>query len=125
MNYLSKEDEIKIIKEAIELISVPERWTQNSNARDKNNISVSPYNNAAVCWCAGGAIYQSVNVDNINNKQYFFNKLLIAENIIGNINKFSIKNYREYLSRINDTLGREIVIEVLENYIEHVKLQLE
>ena len=46
----------EIIKKAVEIISVPEKWTQNTNARDTDGNRVFADSKSAVCWCALGAI---------------------------------------------------------------------
>lgn len=43
------------LRAARELISVPERWTQDVPARGKSGKEVSPISKHAVCWCMVGA----------------------------------------------------------------------
>ncbi len=43
---------------ARELISAPERWTQNAYARDRTGRPVLATGNRAVCWCGDGALYR-------------------------------------------------------------------
>lgn len=50
---------LEVLKEARELISVPERWTQDSSARDSYGEPVGPHSKYAVCWCSTGAIDKS------------------------------------------------------------------
>lgn len=47
---------LKTLKAARELISVPERWTQNIFARDKDGGRIDPQSDEAVCFCSFGAI---------------------------------------------------------------------
>ena len=48
---------VEILIKARELISAPERWTQEEFARDDNGHPLTwGYNPMAVCWCALGAI---------------------------------------------------------------------
>jgi len=47
---------VEILKDARELISVPERWTQGANARTKKGMPIGSAEHNAVCWCALGAI---------------------------------------------------------------------
>lgn len=39
-----------------ELISTPEKWTKNYDARDKNGEIVRFCDDSAVCWCLSGAL---------------------------------------------------------------------
>ena len=47
---------LEILKQARELISVPERWTQRASARSKNGDIVESNDVSAICWCSFGAI---------------------------------------------------------------------
>ena len=47
---------LEILKVARALIEKPENWTQGTNARGKSGNPVICTGNAAVCWCAHGAI---------------------------------------------------------------------
>ena len=47
---------VEIFEEARELISVPERGTQHSVARDNESNSVRFDSPRAVCWCIAGAL---------------------------------------------------------------------
>ena len=52
---------LEILREARELISVPERWTTGASARTLDGCELySGAHEAAVCWCAIGAIRHSV-----------------------------------------------------------------
>ena len=44
------------LKAARAIISNPDRWTKNAEARDEHRYSVSPEDPSAVQWCAIGAI---------------------------------------------------------------------
>lgn len=46
----------EILTKAKELISVPERWTQSTYARDQYGCHINATNPAATCWCSLGAI---------------------------------------------------------------------
>lgn len=48
--------ELEILKAARELISVPERFTTGTSARDKLGNEVHPKSEDASCWCAIGAV---------------------------------------------------------------------
>ncbi|WP_454813801.1 DUF6197 family protein [Labrys neptuniae] len=47
---------LEILKQARELISVPERWTRGESARDYNGDYVAENSPSAVCWCALGSM---------------------------------------------------------------------
>lgn len=44
------------LREARELISLPEHWTQGHSARDETGSFCSPRSSRARCWCAMGAL---------------------------------------------------------------------
>ena len=46
-------DKPKTVKE---LLSSPDKWTQNAFARDAYAVSLNACNPDAVCWCLSGAI---------------------------------------------------------------------
>lgn len=46
----------EVLRAARELISVPERWTQDATARSVKRRPVLPRSQKAVCWCSVGAI---------------------------------------------------------------------
>ena len=48
--------EMKILKEAREIITPEDRWTKGVLARDKQGDAISPDSIEAVCFCAMGAI---------------------------------------------------------------------
>lgn len=39
-----------------DIISSPDRWTKNHNARDANNLAANYYDDNATCWCLNGAL---------------------------------------------------------------------
>lgn len=47
---------VEILKAARELIAKPERWTRGCGARDASGEDVEARSDAAICWCAIGAI---------------------------------------------------------------------
>ena len=53
---------LEILKRARELISVPERWTQGSFARDAKGLDIdNSRSKRAVCWCSWGALEHVTN----------------------------------------------------------------
>ncbi len=46
---------LEILKAARELISAPERWTQETSARTPDGRRCGALNANAVCWCSTGA----------------------------------------------------------------------
>lgn len=49
---------LQILQAARELISVPERWTRGTHARDASGMPVPPYSPSACCWCLSGALWR-------------------------------------------------------------------
>ena len=52
---------IEILKKARDLLSDPERWTQNVGARTAQGIPVSADSKEAVCFCASMAVVKVSN----------------------------------------------------------------
>lgn len=50
---------VEILKEARELISVPERWTKMAYARDAVGNAVNWNDPTAYCWCSLGALHRA------------------------------------------------------------------
>lgn len=55
------------LKEIRELVSIPERWTQGSNARNKEGSAIPPTHGRAVCWCVNGASSHILNLNESKN----------------------------------------------------------
>lgn len=49
-----------ILTRARELIADPEHWTKHTLARNPDGKPISPFNPAATCWCAEGALVRAV-----------------------------------------------------------------
>ncbi len=100
-------DKKSVIQQAIELISNPNNWTIAAYARDfKGDVIPYPKSETAVCWCAAGAIekYSDTFGTYINIHRELFD--------------FCQHKYGQDIKQINDTLGREKVIEVLKEYLK-------
>lgn len=98
---------VDVLRQARELITDSERWTQNEFARDFRGTAVSPRSELAVCWCAMGAVSRVG--DNkfwlrVETKRY----LEIA----------SQELFETFPERVNDTLGHEAVLRMYDRAIE-------
>ncbi len=91
----------EIIEQAINLISDPNKWTKAAYARNSRG---EPVKYLAVCWCAMGAVEKCCS------------DLEIYFDIYSELSSFCVKNYNQSIEAINDTLGREEVIDVLKEY---------
>ena len=49
----------EILRDAWELISDPDHWTQNAMARKANGVRTGVDNDDATAWCAMGALYRA------------------------------------------------------------------
>ena len=49
---------LQVFESAYEYVS--DDWTQRHLARDEDGISCSPVSDAAVCWCAEGALHAGI-----------------------------------------------------------------
>ncbi len=58
MNAEHKQDVLKLLTEARELITDPARWTQNVMARNAAGDKVHHCSTDATCWCGLGAMYR-------------------------------------------------------------------
>lgn len=47
---------LQILKEALELLVDPDRWTKYTRARASDGTPVRPEDPTAVCWCVEGAV---------------------------------------------------------------------
>ena len=52
-------DAKRIIKEALKVLSSPDKWTQDFNAMNHLTATVKPTSPDAVCWCLEGAFYKA------------------------------------------------------------------
>lgn len=94
------------IQKMIDLFQDPERWTGYFLAKNKYGSEVPPTDPEACCFCAVGAF-----------------KHFQAEHLINNFDRFIKGLYKEAKDKaavvwVNDYLGREILLQVLEKYKE-------
>jgi hypothetical protein len=99
-----KKEKIKIVEQAIELISDPDKWTTEWFARKSNNSRVDPEDSKACKWCAAGAIMKFA-------KCHYEMDMILSE--IYDKKKMS-------LDYINDIIGREAAIYVMKEYIKYL-----
>lgn len=83
---------LEILKAARELISVPERWTQASYARNKAHTPVDWLDSSACSWCAMGAIAKASFLEK--------DQVLAQQNAID-----QLKNFQFHLAEFNDAAG--------------------
>ena len=60
---------LDVLKEASDLLSDPERWTQRTYAEDADGFDVAPQHPAACRWCAIGALRRKFGTDNLLDDQ--------------------------------------------------------
>lgn len=58
-----------------ELLTDEKKWTQNSNAKDKNNYKINPLNDNAVSWCLIGAVIKCYDKKPIDIRAKIIQKL--------------------------------------------------
>ncbi len=96
----------KIIQQAIDLISDESKWITNTFARDAEGLMCNPSDSKAVCWCALGAIQKFCSTESEMN------------NIMRCLSNYIYDHSYRSITHINDTKGREKVIEFLQEYIK-------
>lgn len=95
----------EVVSAAIELISDPAKWTTGANARDENDLVVSPTREKACKWCALGAL---------QNQSVLLTGDLYVSNYISTV--FHDK-FARTISITNDNKGREVIINKLQDLI--------
>ncbi len=95
----------KIIEQTIELINDETKWTREAYARNNHGMKVNAYSPEATCWCVLGAIWK------LSSSEKEFSK------IETNLNAFSNSKYQISIAAINDNIGREEVIKILQEYV--------
>jgi hypothetical protein len=68
---MSGKTPVQVLREARELIAMPERWTQGTWARKANGDGVLATNPEACCFCAGGALLKSSSRGRKENRDLF------------------------------------------------------
>lgn len=86
-------------------IEDPARWTQTVPARDLTGAPVRPDNQAAVCWCAIGALG-------------FGMWLNPSDPACVALETAAMQLYGDYSARVNDTLGHDAVRRMYARAIE-------
>lgn len=109
-----KEEKIKIVRDAIDIISSQDSWTDGplaayretyKNKKDElvtRLVTVDPTSSKATCWCAIGAIVKVSPYDHTVRDE---------------IREFCKKQYGITLADMNDFHGRKKVIFVLQEYM--------
>jgi hypothetical protein len=102
---------IEILTEVRELLSEPGRWTQYASARNVSGDPVPPHSDEAVCFCAVGAFYKVGYPDSADPKKgngYWAARQLVDDS----------RSDNRSLITLNDSYGRDAVLEVLDRAIE-------
>lgn len=100
---------LQILKEARELISVPERWTKKTFYRDAEGDPLCDMEDA-VCFCTLGAIYKAMDRDIL---------FLIPEEILDAFSMLGENSGEKeaYIGHFNDTHSHEEVLRKLDQAI--------
>jgi hypothetical protein len=93
------------LRAARELIADPERWTQGVFARDAEGRSVDPSDDRAVRWCAAGAIWRVATVAHGWCDAYWLAR------------DAAERAHDSGLTEVNDRLGHQAVLRVLDQAI--------
>jgi len=97
-------DTKEILTKARELIADEKNWTQGALARDKNYCMVSFNAEAAVCFCALGAIFKTCSV----GYETAIHELSHASEGVG-------------ITHVNDVFGHMAVMKMYDRAIERAK----
>jgi len=106
---------LEILQEARNLLSTPDKWTQNYIARDdKNHGLESAISPDATCWCMSGAVLKAAETDSLSLEWIDLLEKAIKElhpefHLVGGIPGF------------NDTHTHEEVLRVFDRAIESCK----
>lgn len=101
------QEEKDAIRAAVELISDPAKWTQNVCARNSFGEPVVETHPDAICWCAAGAISYFTKVEKVAKWHEKYS----------NIKEVFKQQHNQDIIEVNDTEGREAVIEKLKQLI--------
>lgn len=125
---------ITVLLAARKRLSNPKRWCTHSAAKSKEGCSVSSTSNHAVCWCALGAINRAAcdaglfaameftTADLYRGQSALLNSLdMLSRRLFPNPTNPGEPGYR--LQDINDRLGREAVLQVLDAAIAELRAQ--
>ncbi len=96
---------LQLLTQARALIQQPERWTQNTYARDVTGDPVDPRSTEAFCWCTIGAIAK------VSEGQ------IVAQEARDHLVKTAM---HVKLDRFNDTMTHRAVLEAFDKAIENV-----
>ena len=100
---------LQILKEARELISDPERWTQGEDARDEDGLPVHPDDSDATCWCTLGALHR---VATGNDKTTVFMEIQKAVDLLP-----GIRSQGYYAAKFNDAHSHDEVLALFDHAI--------
>ena len=97
---------IRVLKEARELISKPENWTQGASARDSYRVSCESSALRATCWCATGAILKTRTMAAYRFYEPLLETLSAMGQVVG-IPRFNDSNtHRAVIKLFDDTIAR-------------------
>ena len=121
---------IRVLQRARQLVANKDTWTRGSLARDKDGEVINVDNRFAVCFCLEGAVHRSLYEHSVNfteNGQGAedVNRLhcaldILAQRVHVARRNCTIANHRRPLTTINDYLGREAALEVLDLAIAEI-----
>lgn len=90
-----------IFAEAATILSDPARWTFATLAKNNRGHCVDPADATAVCWCANGIITAICHNQGVD-----------PQPILRQAYLHSVKKHNCAVSRVNDNMGREAVVEL-------------
>ena len=90
---------LNLLKQVRELLSVPERWTQNTAARDANGEPCETIDPKATCWCIMGAFWKFA--DQMFNTSDMCH---IMQNKLANFNDSVNTTHKDVLTLLDDRI---------------------
>ena len=106
----------QLLAKARALVLQPEHWTQGTLARTRKpeaghgGFITQPNALDATCWCISGAVAKTLNM-NVDTKPGDTDPWLLA---MERLNKVAYKNFGFCAVDVNDQLGHEAVIQLLD-----------
>jgi hypothetical protein len=110
---------ITVLRSARAIIAFPSRWCRHSGAQTRWGESVESSNPRAVCWCVLGAIgraamhaklFDPAKVDPFTKEEVYPGQFAL----LASLDRLSCALFGDRLQYVNDQLGREAAIAVLD-----------
>lgn len=104
----------EILRAARERIADPERWGKGAFAYDGLGQSVGPWREAAVCWCARGAVHRECGSASSRSAHRAEETLTEAVERL----EFDVPDDAEPIAWVNDHHDHEVVLALFDRAIE-------